>query len=359
MEPKNEVSALPVDLTRTIAILFVILLHASIEPNLNVDFMSPQGVELWWTADVYGSIARTAVPLFIMLTGALLLQPEKTDEPLRFFFKKRWNRIGVPVIFWAIVFLAWAFFVRRQTFTPSTILQDALAGPYVHFWYVYLLVGLYLITPVFRVFVAHADWKLVKYFLWVWFVGTGIVSLLMLSPDISPQAVWFKGNVFILTGAIGYFVLGAFWVRLKFRSWLLYVALALSVLWTIFGTFLLTSTLGERYSAFFLDASSFSTIIASVALFLILTSIPTQKIETKLPRFSQALRIISLNTLPIYLFHVIILETLQQGYLGFQISVTTLNPILSIPLLTGVTLLLSLAIIVPLKKIPYVAKIIG
>ena len=302
MELKNEVSALPVDLVRTVAILFVILLHASIEPNLNVDFMSPQGVELWWTADVYGSIARTAVPLFIMLTGALLLQPEKADESLRVFFKKRWNRIGVPIFFWAIVFYAWDFFVKKQTFTPTIIVQDALAGPYVHFWYVYLLVGLYLLTPVFRVVVAHADWKIIKYFLWVWFIGTGIVSLLTLSSDISPQAVWFKDNVFILTGAIGYFVLGAFWARLKFRSSLLYAALALSVLWTIFGTFLLTSTIGESYSAFFLDASSFSTIIASAALFLILASIHNKKIETKLPRFSQVLRIISLNTLPIYLF---------------------------------------------------------
>jgi surface polysaccharide O-acyltransferase-like enzyme len=359
VESKNEGFALPVDLIRTVAIVFVILLHASIEPNLNVDFMSPQGVQLWWSADVYGSVARMAVPLFIMLTGALLLQPEKANEPLGVFFKKRWNRIGVPIFFWAIVFYVWDFYVKRQTFTPTVIIQDALAGPYVHFWYVYLLVGLYLLTPVFRVVVAHADWKIIKYFLSVWFVGTGVVSLLTLSSTFSPQAVWFRDNVFILTGVIGYFVLGAYWAKIKLRSLLLYGALALSLIWTIFGTYLLTSTLGERYSAFFLDASSFSTIIASVALFLLLATIPQQEIETKLPRFSQALRIISINTLPIYLFHVIILETLQQGYLGFKISVTNLNPILSIPFLTGLTLLLSLAIIVPLKKVPYIAKIIG
>jgi surface polysaccharide O-acyltransferase-like enzyme len=359
VESKNEGFALPVDLIRTVAIVFVILLHASIEPNLNVDFMSPQGVQLWWSADVYGSVARMAVPLFIMLTGALLLQPEKANEPLGVFFKKRWNRIGGPIFFWAIVFYVWDFYVKRQTFTPTVIIQDALAGPYVHFWYVYLLVGLYLLTPVFRVVVAHADWKIIKYFLSVWFVGTGVVSLLTLSSTFSPQAVWFRDNVFILTGVIGYFVLGAYWAKIKLRSLLLYGALALSLIWTIFGTYLLTSTLGERYSAFFLDASSFSTIIASVALFLLLATIPQQEIETKLPRFSQALRIISINTLPIYLFHVIILETLQQGYLGFKISVTNLNPILSIPFLTGLTLLLSLAIIVPLKKVPYIAKIIG
>jgi len=209
------------------------------------------------------------------------------------------------------------------------------------------------------VVVAHANWKIIKYFLSLWFVGTGVVSLLTLSSTFSHQAVWFRDNVFIITGVVGYFILGAYWARIKLNSLFLYSALALSLLWTIFGTYLLIGALGESCSTFFLDASSFSTIIAAIALFLILSAVPNQKIESKLPRFSQALRIISINTLPIYLFHVIILETLQQGYLGFQISVTNLNPILSIPLLTGVTLLLSLAIIVPLKKIPYVAKIIG
>jgi surface polysaccharide O-acyltransferase-like enzyme len=321
--------------------------------------MSQQAIQLWWSSDVYSSVARLAVPLFIMLTGALLLQPEKANEPLRVFFKKRWNRIGIPVLFWAIVFYAWDFTVKKQTFTLTTVVQDALAGPYVHFWYIYLLVGLYLLTPIFRVVVAHADWKIVKYFLFVWFVGTGVVALLMLSSTFSPQAFWFRENVFIITGVLGYFVLGAYWARIKLRLLLLCGALALSLLWTIFGTYLLIGTLGETYSAFFLDASSLSTIIASTALFLILAAIPNQRIQTKLPSFSKVLRIISLNTLPIYLFHVIILETLQQGYLGFQISVTNLNPILSIPILTAVTLLLSLAIIIPLKKIPYVAKIIG
>ena len=163
-EQENEGFTLPVDLIRSVAIIFVILLHASNEPNLNVDFMSPQGVQLWWASDVYGSIARTAVPLFVMLTGALLLQPTKTDESLGVFFRKRWNRIGVPIIFWAIIFYIWDFSVKGQTLTLTSVLQDALAGPYVHFWYVYLLVGLYLITPLVRVVVAHADWKIIRYF---------------------------------------------------------------------------------------------------------------------------------------------------------------------------------------------------
>jgi surface polysaccharide O-acyltransferase-like enzyme len=125
------------------------------------------------------------------------------------------------------------------------------------------------------------------------------------------------------------------------------------------GTYFLIGAIGEKFSVFFLDASSFSVIIASVALFLVLAAIPNQVIETKLPRGSKVLKIISENSLPLYLFHVIILETLQNGYLGFRISVTTINPIIEIPLITTVTLLICLAIIVPLKKLPYVKRIIG
>jgi hypothetical protein len=54
-----------------------------------------------------------------------------------------------------------------------------------------------------------------------------------------------------------------------------------------------------------------------------------------------------------------VLETLQKGYLGFKISVTTINPIIEIPVITAVTLFICLAVIIPLKKIPHVKKVLG
>src|SRR5665647_3151477 len=232
----------------------------------------------------YDSIARSAVPLFVMLTGALLLQPNKVDEPLGVFFKKRWNRIGINVIFWGAIFFAWDFLVRGQSLSVVSILQGVFAGPYVHFWYVYILIGLYLITPLLRVVVANADWRIIRYFLIIWFIGTGIVTIVTLYANLSSQTIWFKNNVFLLTGLIGFFILGAYAVKLRFRSSVLYLGLILSTAWTILGTFFLVGTLGESYSQFFLDASSFSVIIASVTMFLILAAIPNQTIENRFPR---------------------------------------------------------------------------
>jgi surface polysaccharide O-acyltransferase-like enzyme len=356
---EDEGIGLPVDLIRTVAMILVLLLHVAIEPNLTVDFMSPEGVQLWWASDVYVSVALTCVPLFIMLTGALLLQPSKADEPIGVFFRKRWNRIGIPVIFWGITYFAWRVFVNGETLSIDSVVQGLFAGPYVHFWFLYLLIGLYLLTPIIRVIVVHADWKIVKYFLLIWFVGTGIIPILTLYPSISPQIKWFQDNVFLWTGILGYFILGPFLSKLRFRSSVLYLSLILSTVCTIIGTYFLVGTMGERYSQFFRQASSFNVIIASVSLFLILASIPIQKVEKRSTHGNKVLRLISQNTLPIYLFHLIVLETLQNGYLGFRISVSTINPILEIPLVTFVTLLICLAIIVPLKKIPYVKRMIG
>ena len=56
MDPKAGDISLPVNLIRTVAIILVILLHASAESNLNVAQMSSQGVQLWWASDIYGSL---------------------------------------------------------------------------------------------------------------------------------------------------------------------------------------------------------------------------------------------------------------------------------------------------------------
>jgi surface polysaccharide O-acyltransferase-like enzyme len=120
--PEKWDRVLPVDLIRAVAIVLVLLLHASTE-SYSVDLMSPQGVEIWWASKIYDSIARVCIPLFVMLAGALLLQPSKTDEPLRQFYRKRWTRLGLPVIFWSIIYFAWAALVDGKALTLQYVVQ--------------------------------------------------------------------------------------------------------------------------------------------------------------------------------------------------------------------------------------------
>jgi surface polysaccharide O-acyltransferase-like enzyme len=121
--------------------------------------------------------------------------------------------MGILVIFWNVVFFVWIFTVKEQTFSAESVFHGALAEPYVHFWYLYLLVGLYLITHLLLVIVAYTDWRIIRYFLFIWFLGTGIIPLLSLYSDINPQAVWFRDSVFLLTGFIGHYIFGAYAAR--------------------------------------------------------------------------------------------------------------------------------------------------
>ena len=354
MDPRTGNLSLPVDLIRTFAIVLVLVLHASTETVTVFNQMSPEGVTLWWTTNIYDSLARPAVPLFVMLSGALLLQPSKLGESLSVFFKKRLNRIALPFVFWGAAYFAWRAFVNGETLTANSIVQGVLTGPYNHFWFLYLLVGLYLLTPVLRVLVAYIKRRTFSYLMILWFLGTAIVPLLGLF-----SGYHLNSNVFIITGWLGYYLMGAYSLKTRIRPIILYATLALGFVWTIIGTYIIVGSIGESVSHFFYDASSFSMIGASVALFLLLSAVPSNTLEERFSRGNRVLRLISQNTIPIYLFHVMVLESLQKGFFGFQISLSAMNPVLEIPLITVTTLLICLAVIYPLKKIPIVKRLIG
>jgi surface polysaccharide O-acyltransferase-like enzyme len=354
LDPKTGDAALPVDVIRSLGIVLVIFLHASTESYLSsVDLMSSQGVEIWWASNTYDSISSTCIPLFVMLAGALLLQSSKIDESITVFFKKRWARLGFPFIFWVVVYFVWDIFVNGKVVTVPFVVQGVLTGPYYQFWFLYLLFGLYLVTPVLRILIKHASRQLLKYALVVWFIGTTAIPLLGLT------GFYLNGNFFIFTGWIGYFVLGIYLTRTNIKKSLLFLGLLSGLLFTIFGTYLTIVIFGERYGQFFYDGFSINMIVLSASLFLLLLAVPTQKLQFNYPRINRVLHTISVNTLPIYPLHVIVLESLENGYLGFTLKVTDFNAYLSIPLITLVTLAICLAIILPLKQVPYMKRLIG
>ncbi|HCI5633973.1 TPA: acyltransferase family protein, partial [Klebsiella variicola subsp. variicola] len=58
----------------------------------------------WWAGNIYDSVTRWCVPLFVMISGYFLLNK---DEPTSVFFKKRLNKILIPLIFWSVFFSFW------------------------------------------------------------------------------------------------------------------------------------------------------------------------------------------------------------------------------------------------------------
>jgi surface polysaccharide O-acyltransferase-like enzyme len=351
--------SLPVDLIRTVAILLVMVLHVSNEYYTAIQGTPLDSALYWGTSTIYKSLSLPCVPLFVMLSGALLLRQSKVHEPIRIFLRKRLNRIGLAFAFWSIIYLAWAFFVTNTPVTLNNVVLGIefgiFTGPYYHFWFLYLIVGLYLITPILRAVIGFKDPKILKYLIIVWFLGVGVVPLINLFFEQTLNT-----SLFVLGGSIGYFVLGTYLQRVNVRISILGGLFFLGLGWTIASTWgmnFLFSPVGQNN--FFLDYITANVIIMSVTLFMILSKFPPDWPGSRHPLARRAIHVICINTLPIYLFHVIILGALQRGYFGFKLSLTTMNPIVGIPLIATVTFSITLALVLVMKRVPVLKKLIG
>ncbi|MCL2134122.1 MAG: acyltransferase family protein [Candidatus Bathyarchaeota archaeon] len=356
MDKQNGTSAIPVDLIRVVAISAVLLLHAI--SNLATQPIINMGMLHWWVVvDIYQSFGRMGVPLFLMLSGALLLAPSKKDEQIDYFFKKRFSRIGLPFLFWSIIYFIWAFYITNTPFTQDFIINGILKGPYVTFWYIYMLIGLYLLTPLLRVMVANFTAKHFKYFIILWIIGAALIPM---AEFISGWQTYLNGIVLLIPLCVGYFIAGAYLIKIRIKRWILTASTVLGFTLTIIITYFTAGNGGD--TAFFFQGNNSPTmILTTVSLFLLLNSYTKPQNVSQPEIFSwkqRIMHVISKNSLAIYLCHMIAFYILKTVFV-FVLNGYIIDAIIDVPLTAILTLLLSLFIIIPLKKIPGLKHFIG
>lgn len=152
------------DIIRIIAALMVIMIHTA---GVFVS-VKDSGCLAFVAGNFFDSLSQIAVPLFLMLSGALML-----DERKEFTVKKSivsalniFALLGLWSLFYAVTytFLMPVFKGKAISFDKLDFLSDLLLGHY-HLWYLYLIIGLYLITPLLRLFVKKSNMKILTYFI--------------------------------------------------------------------------------------------------------------------------------------------------------------------------------------------------
>lgn len=139
------------DLIRTVAIIGVVAIH-----TLGVTQSSTV------SAQTVFSLLKTAVPLFVMLSGALLLGKIESESV---FFQKRLLRVGVPWLFWSVVF--------------AVVMQLSLLWVLrTQFSFLPVVIGLYVTIPLWRMVVQAGGARLVWYAVGLWLVSVGILPFL-------------------------------------------------------------------------------------------------------------------------------------------------------------------------------------
>lgn len=136
------------DAIRLIAILAIVLLHTA----ANGVTQLPPGSSDWWLANFADSAGRVGVPLFLMLTGATLLN--RPTESVSHFYRRRLQRLAFPVLAWSLIYLFWAQLKavwKQQPLDLSTKLSGIVTGNnYFHLWFIYVVIALYVCLPALR-----------------------------------------------------------------------------------------------------------------------------------------------------------------------------------------------------------------
>lgn len=149
-----------IDLLRVVAMIFVIVDH-TIEACLGADGVTMMRI-----------IVGDSV-LFFMISGAVLLPIEGSGKS---FLIKRFKRILPPFISWSIVYLLLAFYF--QDWTLSKLWKEFYSLPlkpsFSAAWFMYVLVGFYLIAPIISTWLKNTTRRWLEYFLVLWAMSTMI-----------------------------------------------------------------------------------------------------------------------------------------------------------------------------------------
>ncbi|UMT95245.1 acyltransferase family protein [Paracidovorax citrulli] len=145
------------DSIRIIACLAVVLLHVSARPIYMQKELSQWG---WMLGNAVSSLTHWCVPVFVMLSGALVLGDKRTTYP--YMLVHRVPRMLVVLAISSIIYALWMFFFQHA-FEWKAFTRDLLMGmPYCHLHFFYLIIGLYIIVPSISQAVIAMDEKHVR-----------------------------------------------------------------------------------------------------------------------------------------------------------------------------------------------------
>ena len=343
--------ALAPDVLKLLACVGVIVIHIS----GNGLELFPIGSFSYLSSAFWDSLARFAVPVFFMCTGALMLPPERRLDA-KTVWKKYFLRVLIILLFWS-----WAYYMlvvagqylliywAEENFFLNSITHTLRFDHFFHLYYLQILLLLYALLPVLRVFARAAGEKEMRYALGVWAVLGLAFPLLRKYPPLE----WLGGitgqyDINMAWSAMGYAMLGYYLntreaSRFSVRGSALLFAGGFAV--TFGGTVAASLLTGETVIAFMEGMSPGPAMMAAGLFCLVRRLCGSRSSSARIARLVKA-------SFAVYLVHMAFVMVLRQ----FGLSLTLLPPLISVPVETAAVLALSLAAWWVLSKIPIVKE---
>lgn len=332
------------DILRFLALLCVISLHvnSSVWSEMEVltsDWLAATLLRFTW-----------AVPVFVMISGRFLLDPERTVN-----YGKYVGKIASAFAFWSLAYQIYYLTQRWPLADGKGFFAGLLTGAY-HMWYLWMLLGLYAVTPLLRKIAP--DRKLTGYFL---LLHTGVQSLAYFVRELplvgnTTGAVLDKLQLHFVMGYTGYYLLGFHlhrWEPTKKQEFALYGAGLLSAALSTGGNLLIAAKTGVN-SEFFTSYQAPTMMLQAAAVYTLFAK-GLSNVRWK-PGTGKLFAAAADYGFGMYLAHALVNE-LAVALVGKPRLAE--HPLLLIPAVTVLVAAGSFALTAVLKKLPLLSKFVG
>lgn len=325
------------DYLRVIATLMVVILHAM------VAFLAGDNTSAHIIAKEINTLCLISVPLFFMISGALLLDC-KSENPLK-SLKKRLAKQGIPFVLWSLIYVLARILMKKIPFGIQAFTALLQEPAYYQFWFMYTLLAIYLLSPALTILAQNMSRTVYQYVLGIWLVFC--VAQPTLAWYIPALRLSEHVDLVLCKGYIGYFFLGHYLkkngstVKSKTAVWMMVGGslLAAALTW-IEHTFA-----GEKYLGIF--SASYLTpgvVLSASGAFLLL-----QNSALRPGKFITGLSDISIG---IFYIHMLVITAFE--YVGFSGADNLLICLLKSVIAFAASALLSFGI----SKIPGLRRVL-
>ena len=336
---------LRLDCLRITAAVAVIWLHASAQHFIDA---FPTGE--WTLRMAYNALVRWCVPVFLMISGAVFLNPAK-QVGVKEIFGKYVLRIAIALLAWSYIYGFEKINAGPAAKSFALLLKDPS-----HLWYLKMLIGIYIAIPVFRAIASHRATE--RYFIIVATITAFVIPLCLTiakvfcNITVVTAVKRFIDSLYIdvVAGYSAYFLLGHYLYTYKpsrQRRRTLIAAALLTVAVTIGATYFFSHQAGKAVN-WFINYLTITTMVPSAAVFAWFTN-ARFRIHARLQRCIATMSRLSFG---VYLVHVLFIRTA----VAHGIDSSWLHPAFFIAIYTIAIFILSLLTAWLLSKIPVVNR---
>lgn len=348
------------DVIRTIAILMIVMVHVS--SYVVTWFNAETANSTFVVGNIFNGLSRAGTPLFLMLSGALLLDEDRQISA-REFYRRKFLPICLLLVFWLLFYAVW-----RAVITPLIMgnpidfkeFFDYLlwqTGRFNHLWYLFMLIGAYLVIPILRLFVKRENKKYILGLIILnvivqFIVQTAGVFTLDMKHTVGEYIS--KFHVEYATGYIPYLLIGWYLMAFPLKRKIKIILEAAGLIALLAIVLVVQFQIGNipTIRVYVSEMNTLPAMLYGVGVFLLVTDIcGERKTKTRAGSFLPQM------SFGVYVMHVFVLDILIKWAIPYK-AFHEQNPLLYILILFvldfGITLLLTFG----LTRIPGVKKLL-